>query len=102
MTTFSGTAEDGTEIVYTDGERHLWWLGLLGPSIMASAIPLYFMTGNNPLVTLIPALYLYAMTPLIDYFMGVDTHNPPEEVMGDMAADRYYKRHIYNLKFGPI
>lgn len=91
MTSFSGTAEDGTQIVYTDGKRHLWWLGLLGPAVMLSAIPLYFALDHNPLATLIPALYLYAITPLIDYFMGVDTHNPPEEVVNTMSADAYYR-----------
>lgn len=88
---FTGTAEDGREIVYVDKKRHMWWLSFLGSMIIASAIPLYFALGNNPWVTLIPALYIYIITPIIDKIMGVDEHNPPEAVQESMAADNYYR-----------
>lgn len=95
MTTFTGTADNGKDVFYIDKKRHLWWLGFLGPLVMVAAIWLYFVSGNNPVFTLIPMLYLYAITPLIDYFMGEDTHNPPEEVVAHMALDNYYRFHVH-------
>lgn len=95
MTTFTGTNDQGAEVIYVDRKRHLWWLGFLSPLISLVAIWAYFSFGLNPLFTLAPALYLYGVTPIIDYFMGVDTHNPPEEVVADMAQDNYYRFHVH-------
>jgi len=92
---FTGTAENGREIIYVDKKRYLWWLSFLSPLIIASAIPIYFWLGENPLVTLIPVLYFYAITPMIDAIMGVDEHNPPEEVQKSMSMDSYYRWHVH-------
>ena len=94
MATFTGTADDGSEVIYTDKKRHMWWLSFVGTAIMAGTIWLYFLLGKNPLVTLIPFLYIYFVTPIIDKIVGVDTHNPPEEVVADMMKDNYYRFHI--------
>jgi len=96
MSSFTGTATDGSEVIYVDRKRHLWWLGFLGPLIIFSGVLLYFAFDKNPIFTLIPLLYIYGLNPLIDYFMGVDTHNPPEEVVDDMALDAYYRFHVHS------
>jgi alkane 1-monooxygenase len=95
MVAFTGTADDGSEIVYIDRKRHLWWLGFLSPAIFISAIWLYFAFDNNPIFTLIPFLYTYAFNPLMDKIMGVDEHNPPEEVAASMSLDAYYRFHVH-------
>jgi len=95
MTSFSGLAADGSPVIYTDKKRHLWWLSFISPLVITSGILLYFIFDKNPIFTLVPALYFYALTPMIDYFMGVDTHNPPEEVVDDMALDGYYRFHVH-------
>ena len=95
MATFTGTAANGSEVIYTDRKRHLWWLGFLSPVVVGATIWLYFALGNNPIVTFIPMLYIYGVNPLIDYFMGEDTHNPPEEVVDAMTLDNYYRFHVH-------
>ncbi len=95
MTVFTGTHKDGHEIVYTDKKRHLWWLGYVGVFVFAASIWLYFVLGHNPLTTLIPFLYIYIATPIIDKIMGVDDYNTPEEVVPAMMADNYYRAHVH-------
>ncbi len=94
MVEFSGTTDDGYKVIYVDKKRHLWWLSFFGTAVMAGTIWLYFALSNNPLVTLIPVLYIYVLTPIIDKILGSDEHNPPEEVVPDMMKDNYYRFHI--------
>ena len=94
MATFTGTADDGSEVIYVDKKRHLWWLSFVGIGVYVGTLFAYFALGRNPLVTLIPAFYIYFITAIIDKIVGVDTHNPPEEVVSEMAQDNYYRLHI--------
>ena len=77
MSTFTGTAEDGSSVIYVDKKRHLWWLSFISPAISLAAIWLYFAFDKNPIFTLIPALYIFAFTPLVDYFMGCLLYTSP-------------------------
>jgi len=95
MATFTGMNEDGSEVIYVDKKRHLWWLGFVGTGVYVLTLWLYFALGNNPWVTLIPAVYIYFITAIIDKIFGEDDYNPPEEVVSAMMADKYYKLHVY-------
>lgn len=97
MTSFTGTADSGEEVIYTDHKRHLYWLILITSAVSLSSIWLYFALGKNPLVTLIPAVFYYLFTPIMDVIMGEDPHNPPEEVVNAMAADNYYRFIVHTL-----
>ena len=97
MTSFAGTAENGQEIVYRDSKRHMYWLIIISPIVALSSIWLYFALDKNPLVTLIPMLFFYAFTPLMDAIMGEDPHNPPEEVVNAMIADNYYRFTVHSM-----
>ena len=89
MTSFAGTAQGGAEIIYTDRKRHMYWLVIIPAMVSFSSIWLYFALDKNPLVTLIPMLFFYIFTPMMDAIMGEDPHNPPEEVVDAMTADNY-------------
>ena len=102
MTSFTGTAEGGAEVIYTDHKRHMYWLILIAPAVSLSSIWLYFALDKNPLVTFIPALFFYIFTPIMDAIMGEDPHNPPEEVVSAMAADNYYRFTVHTLVFVAI
>ena len=102
MTSFAGTAESGAEIIYTDRKRHMYWLILIPPFMSLSSIWLYFALDKNPLVTLIPMLFFYIFTPLMDAVMGEDPHNPPEEVVDAMTADNYYRVMVHSMVFVAI
>ena len=95
MTTFTGTAKDGSDVIYVDKKRHLWWFGFVGVGVFLLPIWLFFSFGHNPLVTLIPVVYIYFITAIIDKFVGVDNYNTPEEVVPAMMADNYYRYHIH-------
>ena len=97
MTSFTGTAENGNQVVYTDHKRHMYWLILIAPAVSWMSIWLYFVLDKNPIVTFIPALFFYIATPIIDAIVGEDPHNPPEEVVSAMAADNYYRFTVHTL-----
>jgi len=97
MTSFTGTADSGAEVIYTDHKRHMYWLILISPAVSLLSIWLYFALGKNPIVTVIPALFFYIFTPIMDAIMGEDPHNPPEEVVSAMMADNYYRFTVYTL-----
>ena len=102
MTSFTGTAETGAEIIYTDRKRHMYWLILIPPMVSFSSIWLYFALDKNPFVTLIPMLFFYTFIPLMDAIMGEDPHNPPEEVVEAMTADNYYRFTVHAMVFVAI
>jgi len=99
MTSFTGTAENGADVIYTDHKRHMYWLILISPLVSFSSIWLYFALDKNPLVTLIPLLFFYIFTPIMDAIMGEDPHNPPEEVVNAMMADNYYRVTVHSMVY---
>ena len=102
MTSFTGTAQDGRDVVYRDAKRHMYWLIIISPLVSLLSIGLYFALGKNPIVTLIPMLFFYAFTPLMDAIMGEDPHNPPEEVVNAMMADNYYRFTVHSMIYVAI
>jgi alkane 1-monooxygenase len=102
MSTFTGTVETGAEIIYTDKKRHLYWLIIISPLVSLSSIGLHFVLDKNPIVTLIPLLFFYIFTPLMDTILGEDTHNPPEEVVSAMSADHYYRITVHTMVYVAI
>jgi alkane 1-monooxygenase len=90
--TFTGTTARGENIVYEDGKRRLWFLSMFLPLVPLLTFGLYFLTGGTAAVTLIPAVFVFGLIPLLDMIFGEDRHNPPEEVVAAMEADPYYRR----------
>ncbi|MDE2365237.1 MAG: alkane 1-monooxygenase [Hyphomicrobiales bacterium] len=89
--TFIGASVGGKQVVYTDGKRYLWMLSFIPPLVPLLSYWLYARTGA-PIVTLIPALFIFGLIPLFDALVGEDPHNPPAEVVDAMEADPYYLR----------
>jgi len=92
---FTGVAEDGTIVTYKDHKRYWYLFAYVTPIIYLATFWAYFALGNNPLVTLIPVIWLFGITPIIDLVVGEDPHNPPEEVMPEMMKDNFYRFSIY-------
>src|SRR5262245_12037085 len=92
---FVAQAADGSEIRYVDGKRYLWLASLTGPLIHVLSVALYFWTGGNPLAGLVPLTYTFVLVPLLDFLIGEDTHNPPEEIVPAMSRDNYYRVLLY-------
>lgn len=88
---FNGVTTSGEQIAYRDGKRYLWALSLTPPLVPLLSFWLYLQTGYTA-TTLIPALYIFGLVPLLDALIGEDTHNPPAEVVAAMEDDPYYMR----------
>src|ERR1700760_2844116 len=82
---FVAAAPDGRPIRYKDRKRYLWLLSLTGSFNPPIAIGLYFATGHSPLALIFPLFYTFVVIPIVDALMGEDPHNPPEEVVRQMA-----------------
>ena len=89
MNMFIATAKDGSEIRYRDGKRFLYLWSMFFPLVPAIAAALY-VTQIGVWSTFIPLIYLYVFVPIVDAIIGEDGHNPPDEVISAMAADRFY------------
>ncbi|MDE2577837.1 MAG: alkane 1-monooxygenase [Hyphomicrobiales bacterium] len=87
----SDTAALDAPTPYRDGKRYLWLLAFIPPIVPLFSFWLYAQTGDAR-ATLIPALFIFGLIPLLDALIGEDRHNPPAEAVAAMEADPYYMR----------
>lgn len=84
--TFIG--DDGA--VYVDKKRRFWLVSFMLPVFVVFGPLLYMQLGQDwTLWLFLPIFYIFI--PLMDYFLGEDTSNPPESVVKQLEADKYYK-----------
>ncbi|NWD46544.1 alkane 1-monooxygenase [Pseudomonas gingeri] len=80
--------------IWTDGKRHLWWLGTL-----PMATPL--LSGIFAIITGVQSLWwsgvlvIFGLIPMIDGLLGEDRSNPPETIVPDLEKQTYYRWIIY-------
>lgn len=94
MKGYTGVTADGMAIHYVDRKRWWWLLSVVYPLQPFLAIWLHYSTGNQ-LWFLLPFAINYVAAPLADWAIGEDSNNPPEEVVGQLNQDRYYRRLTY-------
>lgn len=94
MKAYSATLSSGKAILYTDRKRWLWILAVIYPLQPLLGMWLHFMTDNQ-LWLLLPLLLNYGIAPIIDWLVGEDRNNPPEEVVIQLNGDIYYRRLSY-------
>lgn len=81
---------------YRDHKRYAWLLSLLVPSLVGAG-PLLYYVWPDPLVLWVPVVASYVGMPLLDFSLGRDRSNPPEEVVPALEADQYYRIVSYAL-----
>lgn len=81
---------DKGHIEYTDKKRYLWMSSLFMPIFPMLGIGLYFLFDTQWMLIL-PLLFSYLLIPLLDYALGTDENNPPEEIVPQLEEDRYYR-----------
>jgi len=87
---FVSQSKNGNVVEYRDAKRWLWILSVLSPSIpFLSAI--FLLSTGNALWSLFPVIFYFMFIPLLDYLVGEDLNNPPEEVVEAMSNDPYYR-----------
>lgn len=88
--TYTVQTADGRTVTYTDGKRYLWFFSFLLALVTPATVALYLWT-DSVFAVFFPLAYMYVFIPLFDLVVGEDTHNPPEEVVEQMAADPFYR-----------
>jgi len=94
MKGYTGVLANGEAIHYVDRKRWLWLLSVAYPLQPFLAIWLHFRTGNE-LWFMLPLVINYVIAPIVDWAIGEDSNNPPEEVVMQLDQDLYYRRLTY-------
>ena len=94
MKGYVATSEAGQAILYRDRKRWLWMLSCALPLQPLPGIVLHARTGNEAWL-LLPLAFSYLLMPILDALVGEDENNPPEAVVSQLDADRYYRLLTY-------
>jgi alkane 1-monooxygenase len=87
---YTATAADGRSVSYRDGKRWGWALSVVWPLLPFVGLAAHHVTGMEIALGL-PLLITYGLMPLLDALIGEDENNPPEAVVPQLEADRYYR-----------
>lgn len=96
MKTYIGTLDTGEAIAYVDRKRYLWILSVLFPLQPLTGVYIHYLTGNEAWI-FFGIVATYAFAPLLDWLLGEDENNPPEEVVRQLERDKYYRRLTYAI-----
>ena len=94
MKGYTATRADGEAIHYADPKRWWWFLSVLYPLQPLLGIGLHWLTGWEGWLLLTVVLN-FGLGPILDWLLGEDRHNPPEEVLIQLDQDRYYRYLTY-------
>lgn len=75
---------------WIDRRRHLWPISLVVPSLALMAFALVELTGSA-WFWWTGAVVIYGLVPLLDWWIGVDRHNPPEAEVERLENDPWYR-----------
>ena len=90
MSSCTATAADGRSVSYRDHKRRGWALSVVWPLLPFLGLAVHHYSGMEIALGL-PLLISYGLMPLLDAWIGEDENNPPEEVIPQLDADRYYR-----------
>lgn len=94
MKTYTATSPNDDAIHYVDRKRWLWLLSVVFPLQPFAGIWLHWNSGNE-LWLYLPLVTTYLFLPIIDWLLGEDKNNPPEEIVMQLERDKYYRRLTY-------
>ena len=89
-TIHTATAADGQSVSYRDRKRWGWALSVVWPLMPFMGLAAHHFSGLEIALGL-PLLISYGLMPLLDALIGEDQNNPPEAVVPQLDADRYYR-----------
>ena len=85
-----------TTPTYRDRKRYAWLLSLAVPCLIGAGPALMAASGDVRMLW-VPVIFSYLVVPAIDWLLGEDLSNPPEEAVPQLDADRYYRHVTYAL-----
>ena len=83
-------ATNSGEITYTDRKRYLWLASLFYALFPFVGIGAHALSGNEIWLAL-PLFIAYVIGPALDWWLGEDENNPPEEIVPLLEEDPYYR-----------
>lgn len=90
MKTFTMDHPELGVISYADKKRYLWLASFFMPLFPMMGVFAYFATGSEWALG-IPLFFSYVVIPFLDWGLGSDENNPPEELVPQLEADSYYR-----------
>ena len=94
MATYSIEDAQKGLITYNDKKRYLWLISVFMPVFPLMGVFIFYRTGVEWTLCL-PLLLNYTLMPLLDWLIGSDSNNPPEELVPQLEADKYYRYLTY-------
>ncbi|MDC0953650.1 alkane 1-monooxygenase [Porticoccaceae bacterium] len=94
MATYSIKDAQKGLISYNDKKRYLWLISVFMPVFPLMGVFIFYRTGVEWTLCL-PLLLSYTLMPLLDWLIGSDSNNPPEELVPQLEADKYYRYLTY-------
>lgn len=91
MKAYVATLPNGGQIEYVDRKRWFWALSLVYALLPFVSIVLHAITANEWWFGL-PLVLVYLAGPALDWILGEDENNPPEEIISQLEQDLYYRR----------
>jgi alkane 1-monooxygenase len=87
---YTALLPDGSPVTYRDRKRRWWALSLVYPLMPFTGLLAHQLTGWQIGLAL-PLVISYGLMPLLDALIGEDRDNPPEAVVPQLEADRWYR-----------
>ena len=87
---YSAIEPTGERIEYADRKQWGWLLSVVYPLLPFVGIAVHAASGYQIALGL-PLLISYGLMPLLDALFGEDRNNPPEAVVPQLEAERYYR-----------
>jgi alkane 1-monooxygenase len=94
VTGYTATNSQGEAVFYADPKRWWWSLSVLYPLQPFPGIWLHWLTGWEGWL-LLSVVINFGLGPVLDWLLGEDAHNPPDEVVMQLDQDRYYRYLTY-------
>ena len=94
MKTYTLNHPNKGPIDYTDKKRYLWLSSIFYPLVPLVFIYYYLQSGNEAILAF-PLITGYVIFPLLDWLIGSDSSNPPEEIVPQLEEDKFYRLLTY-------
>jgi alkane 1-monooxygenase len=94
MATYSIEEAHKGLISYSDRKRYLWLISVFMPIFPLMGVFFFYSTGAEWTLCL-PLIINYTLMPWLDWLIGSDDNNPPEELVPQLEADKYYRYLTY-------
>lgn len=81
---------------YRDRKKPAWVASLLVPALVGAG-PFLYLTFHAAWTLWLPLVAMYGVVPLLDWLLGEDQSNPPEEAVPVLEQQHYYRYVTYAL-----